>query len=160
MPHEGFYLQPRYVTQRKTRQGIAVNDCLFPHFTINCLILKAVHRAVSTPNVVHRAVSTPNVVNRAVSTPIVLGMKTEQLTLYSTEKKSLLNLDHIRLDYTCKCVQTHSVPMYLALKNGPFMPLNLIPVQGRPVPLLFQMASRFRLGMSSGSKKKSPNMRV
>jgi hypothetical protein len=28
--------------------------------------------------------------------------------------------------------------MYLGLRNGPFMPLNLIPVQGSPVPLLFQ----------------------
>jgi hypothetical protein len=114
---------------------MAVNDYLFPHFTMNCLIL--------------------NVVHRAVSTPAVLGMKTEQLTLYSTEKQSLLNLDHIRLDYTCKCVKAHSVPLYLGLKNGPFMSLNLIPVQGSPVPLLFQMAPRLDSECPLGPRKRS-----
>jgi hypothetical protein len=45
--------------------------------------------------------------------------------------------------------------MHLGLKNRPFMPHNLIPVQGSPVPLLkFKMAPRFKFFMCSGSKKK------
>jgi hypothetical protein len=45
--------------------------------------------------------------------------------------------------------------MPLGLKNRPFMPHNLIPVQGSPVPLLkFKMDPRFKFVMSSGSKKK------
>jgi hypothetical protein len=73
MPDDGFYLQPRHDAQRTTRKVIAVIDCLFPLFNINCVILKVVHRAISTPT--------------------VLGMKTEKLTLYSTGKQALLNLD-------------------------------------------------------------------
>jgi hypothetical protein len=47
--------------------------------------------------------------------------------------------------------------MHLGLKNGPFVPQNLIPVQGIPVPLLkFQMAPRLKLLMSIVSKKKEP----
>jgi len=49
------------------------------------------------------------------------------------------------------------VPIHLGLKNGPFVPHHLIPVQGSPVPLLeFHIASRFNLLMSSGSKEKEP----
>jgi hypothetical protein len=49
------------------------------------------------------------------------------------------------------------VPMHLGLKNGPFVPLNLIRVHGSPVPSLkFQMAPRLKLLMSSGSKRKEP----
>jgi len=49
------------------------------------------------------------------------------------------------------------VPMHLGLKNGPFVPHNLISVQENPVPLLkIQMAPRLRFLMSSGSKKKEP----
>jgi len=45
------------------------------------------------------------------------------------------------------------VPMHLGLKNGHFLPHNLIPFQGSPVPLLeFQMV--LRLLMSSGYKRK------
>ena len=48
-----------------------------------------------------------------------------------------------------------TVPMYVGLKNGPFVPHNLIPVQGSPVPSLkFQMAPRGKLLMSFGSDKK------
>jgi hypothetical protein len=49
-----------------------------------------------------------------------------------------------------------SVPMHPGLKNGPFVPHNLIPVQGNTVPLLqFQMTPpRFKLLMFSGSKEK------
>jgi hypothetical protein len=44
--------------------------------------------------------------------------------------------------------------MHRGLKNGPFVPHNLTPVQGSPVPLPnFQMAPRFRLLTSSGSKE-------
>jgi len=49
------------------------------------------------------------------------------------------------------------VPMHPGLKNGPFMPHNLIPVQGSPVSLLkFQVVPRFKLVISFGSKKKEP----
>jgi len=49
------------------------------------------------------------------------------------------------------------VLMHLGLKNGSFLPHNLIPVQGSPIPLLkFQMAPRLKLLMSSGSKEKEP----
>jgi hypothetical protein len=49
------------------------------------------------------------------------------------------------------------VPMHLGLKSGPFVPQNLIPAQGSPVPLLkFQMAPRLKLLMSCGSKTKEP----
>ena len=49
------------------------------------------------------------------------------------------------------------VPIHLGLKNGPFVPHNLIAVQESPVPLLkFQMAPRLRFLMSSESKKKEP----
>ena len=49
------------------------------------------------------------------------------------------------------------VLMHLGLKNGPFVPHNLISVQESCVPLLkFQMAPRLRFLMSSGSKKKEP----
>jgi hypothetical protein len=48
------------------------------------------------------------------------------------------------------------VPMHLGLKNGPFVPHNLI-LQGTSVPLLkLQMAPRLKHLMSSGSKKKEP----
>jgi len=48
-------------------------------------------------------------------------------------------------------------PMHLGHKNGPFVPHNLIPVQGIPVPSLkFQMAHRLKLLLSTGSKKKEP----
>jgi len=43
------------------------------------------------------------------------------------------------------------------VKKGPFVPHNLIPIQERPVPLLeFQMASKFKLLISSASKEKEP----
>jgi len=49
------------------------------------------------------------------------------------------------------------VLMHPGLKNRPFEPHNLIPVQDSPVPSLkFQMAPRLKLLMSSGSKKKEP----
>jgi len=52
-------------------------------------------------------------------------------------------------------VQALTVPMHLGLKNGPFVPHNLILVQGSPAPLLkFQMARWLKLLMSSGSKRK------
>jgi hypothetical protein len=48
-----------------------------------------------------------------------------------------------------------TVPMHLDLKNGSFVPHNLIPVQGSPVPSLkLQVAPRLKIFMSSGSKKK------
>ena len=47
--------------------------------------------------------------------------------------------------------------MHLGLKNGTFVPHNLIPGQRSPVPLLkFQMTPILRLLMSSGSKKNEP----
>jgi hypothetical protein len=49
------------------------------------------------------------------------------------------------------------VPIHLGLKIGPFVPLNLISIQGSPVPMLkFHMAPRLKLLKSSGSKKKEP----
>ena len=46
------------------------------------------------------------------------------------------------------------VPMHLGLKDGPFVPHNLISVQESPVSLPeFQMAPRLKILMSSGSKK-------
>ena len=55
----------------------------------------------------------------------------------------------------CIWVRILTVPMHLSLINGPFVPHNLISVQGCPVPLLkFQVAARLKLLMSSGSKKK------
>jgi hypothetical protein len=46
------------------------------------------------------------------------------------------------------------VPMHLGLTDGPFVPHNLISVQESPVPLpKFQMAPRFKILMSSESKK-------
>ena len=54
-------------------------------------------------------------------------------------------------------VQTLAVPMHLGLKNGPFVPHNLIADYGSPVPLVkFQMAPSLRLLISSGSKKEEP----
>jgi len=47
--------------------------------------------------------------------------------------------------------------MHLGLINRPYVPHNLIPVQGIPVPLLkLQMAPRLTLVLSSGCKKKEP----
>jgi hypothetical protein len=55
----------------------------------------------------------------------------------------------------CIWVLALTLPMHLNLINGPFLPHNLIPAQRRPAPLLkFQMASRLKLLMSSGSNKK------
>jgi len=52
------------------------------------------------------------------------------------------------------CVQALTVPLHLALIDGPFVLHNLISNQDSPVPLLkFQMAPRLKLLMSSGSKK-------
>ena len=49
------------------------------------------------------------------------------------------------------------VPMNLGLKNRPFVPHNLIPVQESPVPLLkFEMVPRLIFLIFSGSKKKNP----
>ena len=49
------------------------------------------------------------------------------------------------------------VPMHRSLKNGPFLPHNLIPVQRSPVSLLkFQMASRRKLVIYFGSKRMEP----
>ena len=46
------------------------------------------------------------------------------------------------------------VPMHLGLIDGPFVPHNLILIQGSPVPWLkFQMAPRLKISMASGSKK-------
>ena len=43
-------------------------------------------------------------------------------------------------------VRTPTVPMHLGLKNGPFVPDNMIPVQGIPVSLLkFQFAPKLKL---------------
>ena len=51
-------------------------------------------------------------------------------------------------------VQALMVPMHLGLIDGPFVPHNLISAQESPVPLpKFQMASRLKILMSSGSKK-------
>ena len=51
-------------------------------------------------------------------------------------------------------VWTFMVPIHLGLKNRPFVPHNLVPVLGNPVPLLkFQMVPRLKLLMTSGSKK-------
>ena len=45
--------------------------------------------------------------------------------------------------------------MHLGLKNDPFVPHNLTPVQGSPVPLLkFQITPKLKLLMSSRSKKR------
>jgi hypothetical protein len=47
--------------------------------------------------------------------------------------------------------------MHLGLKNGPFVPHTLTPVQGSPVPSLkFQMAPILKLLMYSRSKEKEP----
>jgi len=44
--------------------------------------------------------------------------------------------------------------MHLGLIDGPFVPHNLISAQESPIPLLkFQMASRLKILMFSGSKK-------
>jgi len=44
--------------------------------------------------------------------------------------------------------------MHLSLIDGPFVPHNLISTQESPVPLLkFQMASRLKILMASGSQK-------
>jgi hypothetical protein len=54
-------------------------------------------------------------------------------------------------------VQALMVPLDLGLKNGSFVPHNLIPVQGSPFTLLkFQIAPRIKLLISSGSKKNKP----
>jgi hypothetical protein len=46
--------------------------------------------------------------------------------------------------------------MHLGLIDGPFVPHNLIPTQESPVSLLkFQMALRFKIVMTSGSKKRT-----
>ena len=51
-------------------------------------------------------------------------------------------------------VRALTVPIHLGLINGPFVPQNLISAQKSPVPLpRFQMAPRFKILMSSGSKK-------
>ena len=51
-------------------------------------------------------------------------------------------------------VRDLTVPMNIGLKNGPFVPHNLITVQGSPVSLLkFQLTPRVKLLKSSGSKK-------
>jgi hypothetical protein len=53
------------------------------------------------------------------------------------------------------------VPVHLGLKNGPFVPHNLITVQGIPITLLkFQITPRLKLLMSSGSRKWSPDIHV
>jgi hypothetical protein len=47
--------------------------------------------------------------------------------------------------------------MHPGLKNGPFVPHNLIPGQGNPVPSLkFQVTPRLRLLITSGLKKREP----
>jgi hypothetical protein len=44
--------------------------------------------------------------------------------------------------------------MHLGLKDGPFVPHNLISAQESPVPLAkFQVGPRLKILMSSGSKK-------
>jgi hypothetical protein len=64
-----------------------------------------------------------------------------------------------------------TVPMHLGLRDGPFVPHNLISAQESTVPLpTFQMAPRLKILMSSGSKKgtqiyypflaKSPGKRI
>jgi hypothetical protein len=46
------------------------------------------------------------------------------------------------------------VPMHLGLIDGPFVTHNLLSTQDSPVPLQkFQMAPRFKIFMSCGSKK-------
>jgi hypothetical protein len=46
------------------------------------------------------------------------------------------------------------VPMHLGLIDQPFVPHNLISTQDSPVPLLeFQMATRLKILMASGSNK-------
>jgi len=51
-------------------------------------------------------------------------------------------------------VRALTVPMHLGLTDGPFVPHNLISAQERPVSLpKFQMTPRFKILMSSGSKK-------
>ena len=51
-------------------------------------------------------------------------------------------------------VRALTVPMHLALIDGPFVPHNLISAQESPVSLpKFQMAPRPKIFMSSGSKK-------
>jgi hypothetical protein len=53
------------------------------------------------------------------------------------------------------------VQMYLGLKNGPFVPHNLIPVQGSPFTLLkFQMAPRLTVLLSLDPRKRSPDIRT
>ena len=53
------------------------------------------------------------------------------------------------------------VPMHLGLKNRLFVPHNLTPVQESPAPSLkFQMMPRLKLLMSSGSRKRSPDILV
>jgi hypothetical protein len=51
-------------------------------------------------------------------------------------------------------VRALTVPMHLGFIDRPFVPLNLILAQASPVPLpKFQMATRLKILMSSGSKK-------
>jgi hypothetical protein len=62
-----------------------------------------------------------------------------------------------RLDWLAFGFETIQSRCTLALINGPFVPHNLIWVQGITVPLLkFQMAPRLKLLISCGSKKKEP----
>ena len=54
-------------------------------------------------------------------------------------------------------VRALAVPMHLGLKNMPFLPHNLIPVQESPVTLVkFRMAPRLKLLISPVSKRKEP----
>jgi len=47
-----------------------------------------------------------------------------------------------------------TVPMHQSLVDRPFMPHNLVSAQWSPVPLMeFQMATRLKILMPSGSKK-------
>ena len=62
-----------------------------------------------------------------------------------------------RLGYISNWVRALAFPMLLDLKTGPLFTNNLVPGQGSPVLFIqFQMAPRFRLLISSGSKKKKP----
>jgi hypothetical protein len=58
-------------------------------------------------------------------------------------------------------VRALTVPMHLGLIDSPFVPHNLIAAQESPVLLpKFQMASRLKILMSSGSKKGTPRYTI
>jgi len=70
----------------------------------------------------------------------------------AAQKTKKMNTFHARLINTG--FEPLTVQMHLGLIDRPFVPHNLISTQESPVPLQkFQMAPRFNIWMSSGSKR-------